>query len=90
MKRQDVSRRYFATDELRLQIDRQGRRSDWLAQQLGVSKGFFSKVVSRQKSISEADARVLTALLSGDFGVLFEFPESAEEALEGMELVAAS
>jgi len=81
MKQSTLSIRYIATPFLRQQIVDQGRRADWLAQQAGLSKSFLSKVMAGQKTISEVDARVLTALLHADFGVLFEVPMSADIAL---------
>jgi hypothetical protein len=77
MRQQTTSTRYNATPELRPAILADGRRFDWLAQQVGVSKSFLSKVVAGRKTISESDARVLAALLGGRFAVLFELPPGA-------------
>lgn len=78
MRNFDGSRRYTARAALRRQIRLQGRRVDWLAEQLGVSKSFLSNVIAGRRSISEADARVLVALVGGDFRVLFELPRGTK------------
>lgn len=74
--------RFRATPELRRAIQRQGRRLDWVAEKLGVSRTLVSRVVSGERTISEADARVIVALIDGDFGMLFELPPDTE--LEAM------
>jgi hypothetical protein len=63
-----------ATPQLRAEIARQGRRLDWIAGRLGVSKSFISKVVSGQATIAEPDARVIAALVGGDLDALFALP----------------
>jgi hypothetical protein len=47
---------------------------NWLANQIGMSKAQMSKIVGGSRSIAEPDARVLSALVSCDFRVLFEYP----------------
>lgn len=52
----------------------QGRRANWAADQLGVSKSKLSKVMSGQQTLAAPDARLLAALLGVDFSLLFEGP----------------
>jgi hypothetical protein len=66
--------RLRAKPELRQEIKRQGCRIGWLAQCLGVSTSFMSRVVAGQRTIPEPAARVLVALIDGDLGMLFELP----------------
>lgn len=75
--------RFRATPELRGAIKRQGRQLSWVAERLGVSNAFVSRIVSGERTISEADARVIVALIDGDFGVLFELPDDTEIAAIG-------
>jgi transcriptional regulator with XRE-family HTH domain len=72
-----------ARPQLREQVESQGRRYDWIADRLGVSKSFISKVVSGTRPISEADARVFAALINGDFRVLFDLPEERDSLPSG-------
>lgn len=82
--------RFRATPELRTAIERQGRRFDWLADKLGVSSAFVSRIVSGKRTISEADARVITALIDGDFGMLFELPDDTENESMRHSLIRAT
>jgi cyanate lyase len=73
-----LTSRVVATPELRARIEVQGRRLDWIADKLGVSKSFMSKVVAGQSSIAMANARVIVALLDGDIDVLFDLPDGSD------------
>jgi hypothetical protein len=74
-----LTSRVVATPELKARIEAQGRRLDWIAARLGMSKSFVSKVVAGQSSIAVADARVIVALIDGNFGVLFNLPDGSDE-----------
>ena len=74
--------RVVATPELKARIDAQGRRHDWLAARLGVSKSLISKLVAGQSTVSLADARVIAALIDADPDVVFVLAEDrAAEAV---------
>lgn len=66
--------RVLATPALKARIDAQGRRHDWIASRLGVSKSYLSKILSGQSSVAIGDARVIAALIDGELGVLFDVP----------------
>jgi len=68
----DISR-LRAKPELKNRIDAQGRRYDWLAARLGISKSFLSKVIAGT-TLPEPEARVLAALIDADVDGLFELP----------------
>lgn len=67
--------RYTANANLRDAVTRTGRRLNWIAAQLGVSRSHLSHILAGRRTISEADARVLVALIGGEFSVLFELSD---------------
>jgi hypothetical protein len=83
-------RRLRAKPELRQEIKRQGRHLGWLAQHLGVSTSFMSRVVAGERTIPEPAARLLVALIGGDLGMLFELPDGKERRVIGSSPVAKS
>ncbi len=48
--------------------------SAWMASQIGVSKSHMSHMLAGRKTLSEFDARIVAAILGGDFFVLFQCP----------------
>lgn len=70
--------RYTASPQLRQAVDKTGRRLDWIASQLGMSRSHISHIVAGRRTISEADARVIVALIGGEFGVLFKLSDGSD------------
>lgn len=70
--------RVLARSDLQQAIAGQGRRLDWLAARIDVSRSFLSRVVAGERTIAASDARVLAALLNSDIAVLFEIPSGTE------------
>lgn len=80
-------RRYTATPELRSTIRRQGRLLTWMADQIGVSQGHFTRILDSERTVSADDARLLTTILGADFSALWNVstdkrfaPSRSEEA----------
>lgn len=65
-----------ARPELRESIDKQGRRNDWLAGMIGVSKAQFSHILAGRRDIDVETASRLAAILGLPLFFLFELPES--------------
>lgn len=66
--------RYRSTN-LALVIREQGRFQKWLAQQLGVSESFVSKVVLGHRTLGRVQAERVAQILGVPFFVLFELHE---------------
>ena len=64
-------------------MQQQGRMAMWFADQLGVSRSFFSHVLAGRKSLSETDARLVAAVLGTDLALLFDVSDGAQSAPEG-------
>jgi len=78
MKHDIARRRYFATDHLKTAIEHQGRTFRWVARQIGVSDSHFNRVLSGERWVSEERARLVAALLSLDFCLLWKVAESTK------------
>lgn len=82
-------RRYFATDRVKEEIVSQGRRFDWIADQVGVSKSHLTRVLSGERHVDEFTARLIAVLLGRDFSLLWEVADSIEKVTESKESVAS-
>ena len=71
-----------ARPELRESIEKQGRRNDWLAAMIGVSKAQFSHVLAGRRSLDTEAAGKLAAILGLPLFFLFELPEGNNKELE--------
>lgn len=76
--------RYHLKPLVRVKLKEQGRKSSWLASQIGVSKSHLSHMLAGRKTIGAIDARVVAAILGGDFFLLFELPDGNEKTDNGM------
>ena len=50
-------------DHLRRAITAQGRRLDWLAERLGISKGHLTRILSGERRLQDAQAKVIAEAL---------------------------
>lgn len=73
---------YFATN-LKAVLDEQGRRQDWLAEQIGVSESFMSRVIRGHCVIMRDRAERAAVALGVPFFVLFELRDGSEIATNG-------
>ena len=63
--------RYIATDHLRDAIqDYQGSQRD-IARRLGMSEALMSLIISGKRNVAEPDARLIAAIINGDFSAMF-------------------
>lgn len=83
MKQHRARRRYFATNELKSTIRRQGRKASWFAEQIGVTQGHFSHVLHGRRDIGEDDARLIASVLGSDFSLLFDASDDARVVSNG-------
>lgn len=83
-----AGRRYIATPDLKATIRRQGRLLSWFAQQIGVTQGHFSHVLSGRRSVSEDHARFIATVLGSDFFSLWNVSDGKDTVPEDTEAVA--
>jgi hypothetical protein len=84
MRTIQAGRRYFATHQLRTRILEQGRSFRWVAQQIELSDSHFNRVLSGERWVTEANARMVAAILGTDFDVLWKVPTGTEMAPKGV------
>jgi hypothetical protein len=63
--------RYRAT-ELGQVIDAQGRKRRWVADRVGISESYLSRIIAGEKTIDRARGERIGSLLGVPFFVLFE------------------
>lgn len=83
MRKQLPFTRFYAVD-LADVLAEQGRRQDWLAQQIGVSKPMMSYIISGRRTVSEPVARQISALLGVPFGMHFELSSERQTLSVGV------
>ena len=67
--------RFKATEGLATTLVTQGRKQRWLANQLGISDGQMSRVLSGEKTMPEELANKAASLLQVPFFLLFELTD---------------
>ena len=70
--------RYGATN-LEAVLDAQGRKRRWLAERIGVSESFVSKLLAGRLTVDRQQGERVAAALGVPFFVLFELRERSEE-----------
>lgn len=71
MKKQE---RYIATEQLLQAVNELGLRQDWIANQVGLPKSTFSRVVRGLRPVDREIAEQISTVLRVPFFVAFELP----------------
>ena len=66
-------------------IEAQGRKQSWLAQRVGISQGYVSKIVAGTKTVDRPLGERIAVALGVPFGVLFEIHERNDSITDGGE-----
>ena len=76
--------RLHATEELARAIKRQGRLQTWIAALIGRDKSYVTHVLKGRLTVSETDAKLISAALGhgDDIFFLFEFADAASNAAQ--------
>ena len=82
----DGTPRYVGT-RIGAALAAQGRKRRWLADLLGVSESYLSRVISGERTMPEPMARRTAAALGVDFSLHFELHERSK-SLTGAEVAA--
>jgi transcriptional regulator with XRE-family HTH domain len=69
----DTTSRYTGT-KIREVLRQQGRRQDWLAEQLGVTPATVNRWIHGSRSVDPASARRVSEILDVPFYLLFDVP----------------
>lgn len=70
----DTSARYRATG-LEIALDAQGRRRDWLADQMDVSGGYITAVIKGRKTVNRATAEKISKVVGAPIFWLFDMSD---------------
>ena len=68
----------FTGEKLGAVLDAQGRRRDWLAGRVGVSKSFVTHIIAGRRTVSRDVAERIAAELQVPFFMVFEFSAENE------------
>lgn len=80
--------RYSGTN-IRAVLDAQGRRQDWLADQVGISDALLSMAINGKRTLGAGVAKRIATVLGVPFFVIFESPIGRENGPAGREESAA-
>lgn len=69
------SQRFRATN-LAATLSRQGRRRDWLAEQVGVHPSFITHIAAGRRTVDESVAKAIAEALEESIFLLFELLDS--------------
>ena len=75
---QDIGHRYVATANLEAVLQVQGRKTNWLAERVGVSEALAYKIVAGTKTADAAMAERIATALGVPLGLLFESRERGD------------
>lgn len=82
--------RYVATPRLREVIKQQGRRKNWLAEQITVDPSYVSHVIAERRTVAEHDAQVWAEILGEPFSALWKLVRTSKVLSESEEKVGAA
>ncbi|HKG29548.1 MAG TPA: helix-turn-helix transcriptional regulator [Thermomicrobiales bacterium] len=74
----DIGHRYVATANLAAVLQVQGRKTNWLAERVGVSEALAYKIVAGTKTADAAMAERIATALGVPLGLLFESRERGD------------
>ncbi len=78
-----------ARPELRESIEKQGRRFDWMASMIGISKAHFSHVLAGRRDLDVNKAGQVSAILGLPLFFLFQLPQGNNDEPQGSSEEAA-
>lgn len=74
---------------IRAVLDTQGRRQDWLAEQVGISDALLSMAINGKRTLGADVAKRIATVLGVPFFVIFESPIGRKRGPIGNEETAA-
>lgn len=80
----------YTAPKLRAILNAQGRRQDWLAAQVGISGALLNRAMGETRTIDEATALRIAAVLGVPFFVAFDFPKGESKQPIGVTLEEAA
>jgi len=64
----------YAGTKIKVVLDEQGRRQDWLADQVGVAPATVNRWINGSRTVDVANARKIAAILGVPLFLLFDVP----------------
>lgn len=72
----------FRANEIERLLAQEGRKSRWLAEQVGISESHLSRIVSGERRISESLAKRIANAINAPLFLAFEFTDVNSNVLE--------
>lgn len=72
----------YTAPKVRILLEAQGRRQDWLAEKVGISPSLLNRAMSGTRTIDRDTAERIADALEVPFFVLFDFPKGESIGLD--------